>query len=224
VQIQAASWIGYAAIGLIGQSMKWEIFGWEHYEAAKRMGRTIIFTFWHREIFSATWFWRKRDIVVMTSRNFDGEYIARIIRKHGYGAARGSSSRGAISALKEMIGAVRQGRDTAFTIDGPRGPRSVAKPGAVLLAKATGAVILCFHIEPKCAGVFRKSWDQTQIPRPFSRAAIFIAPPIVISRDADAAVQTAKLAEVQSALDELGHAGSSWKLGRAGRVGELAER
>jgi lysophospholipid acyltransferase (LPLAT)-like uncharacterized protein len=214
-QITVASFIGYLAIALIGRTLRCEVFGWEHYEAARRMSKTIIFTFWHREIFSATWFWRKRGIVVMTSRNFDGEYIARIIRKHGYGAARGSSSRGAISALKEMISAIRQGRDTAFTIDGPRGPRSVAKPGAVLLAKATGAAILCFHIEPQHAGVFRRSWDQTQIPRPFSRAAVFIAPPITVPRTADAGVQAAKLAEVQTALDELAQVGSSWKGERA---------
>src|ERR1700730_16828720 len=100
------------------------------------MDRTIIFTFWHREIVAATWFWRKRGIVVMTSRNFDGEYIARIIQKHGYGAARGSSSRGATRALVEMIKSLKDGRDAAFTVDGPRGPRFVAKPGSVLLAKA----------------------------------------------------------------------------------------
>ena len=215
-QIRFAAGVGYLAIALIGRSLRWEVYGWDHYETARRMDRTIIFTFWHREIFSATWFWRNRRIVVMTSRNFDGEYIARIIQEHGYGAARGSTSRGAISALKEMIGAVRQGRDTAFTIDGPRGPRSVAKPGAVLLAKATGATILCFHIEPEHAGVFRKSWDQTQIPRPFSRAAVFIAQPITVPRDADSAVQAAKLANVQSTLDELEKAGVSWKRRTAG--------
>src|SRR5205814_598897 len=90
------------------------------------------------------------------------------------------------------------------------------KPGAVLLAKATGATILCFHIEPEHAGVFRKSWDQTQIPRPFSRAAVFIAQPITVPRDADSAVQAAKLANVQSTLDELEKAGVSWKRRTAG--------
>src|SRR5947208_2708895 len=102
-QIRIATWAGYVGIGMIGRSLRWQIVGWEHYEGAKRAGKGIIFTFWHREIFSATWFWRKRGIVVMTSQNFDGEYIARIIQKHGYGAARGSSSRGAAAALKEMI-------------------------------------------------------------------------------------------------------------------------
>ena len=109
------------------------------------VGKGLVYTFWHREIFSATWFWRKRGIVVMASQNFDGEYITRILQKHGYGAARGSSSRGGERALVEMVRCLRQGLETAFTIDGPRGPRFVAKPGSVQLAKATGAAILCFH-------------------------------------------------------------------------------
>jgi lysophospholipid acyltransferase (LPLAT)-like uncharacterized protein len=146
----------------------------------------------------------------MTSQNFDGEYIARIIQRHGYGAARGSSSRGASRALVEMIRCLRHGADTAFTIDGPRGPRFVAKPGAVLLAKATGAAILCFHIALRKAYVFRKTWDQTQIPCPFGRAAVFIAPPILVSPEANEEEQTRKHQEVQAALDQLRERGEAW--------------
>jgi lysophospholipid acyltransferase (LPLAT)-like uncharacterized protein len=219
IQIRLATWIGYAAIIFVGRSLRWQVFGWQNYEAARNSGKRVIFTFWHREIFSATWFWRKRGIVVMTSRNFDGEYIARIIQKHGYGAARGSSSRGSLRALKEMIHAIRTGRDAAFTIDGPRGPRFVAKPGAVLLARATGASILCFHIAPAHSSAFRRSWDQTEIPHPFSRVAVFIADAITVSRDAGEAEQAQKLAEVQSALDKLVAAGEEWKKREGGLEG-----
>jgi len=210
VQIFLATWVGYVAILLIGRSMRWEVHGWENWAAARKTGKGLIYTFWHREIFPATWFWRRRGIVVMTSQNFDGEYIARIIQRHGYGAARGSSSRGASRALVEMIRCLRQGLDTAFTIDGPRGPRFVAKPGAVLLAKATGAAILCFHIALRKAYVFRKTWDQTQIPCPFGRAAVFIAPPILVSPEANEEEQTRKHQEVQAALDQLRERGEAW--------------
>jgi lysophospholipid acyltransferase (LPLAT)-like uncharacterized protein len=209
-QVRIATYLGYIAVLLIGRSLRWTIQGWESFEAALRTGKPPIFTFWHREIFSATWFWRRRGIVVMTSQNFDGEYIARIIQKYGYGAARGSSSRGATRALKAMIRVMRRGRPTAFTIDGPRGPRYVAKPGSVLLAKATGAPIVCFHIAPRHAYTFGKSWDQFQIPYPFSAAAIFIAPPIIVSRDADEEEQAKKLAEVQAVLEGLVRRGESW--------------
>ncbi len=209
-QIFLASWVGYLAVWLIGRTLRWQIFGWENWEAAHKLGKGLIYTFWHREIFSACWFWRKRGIVVMTSQNFDGEYIARIIQRHGYGAARGSSSRGAGRALAEMVECLKRGLDTAFTIDGPRGPRWVAKRGAVILSKASGAAILCFHVALRRAYLFRKTWDLTQIPCPFTRAAIFIAPPIIVPPDAQEDEQTRKLAQVQAALDELRRRGEEW--------------
>lgn len=212
VQILLASWIGYLAVRVIGPSLSWEIIGWENHEAARQMKKSLIFAFWHSEILPATWFWRKRGIVVMASQNFDGEYIARIIRMHGYGAARGSSSRRASRALVEMIRAVRKGSEAAFTLDGPRGPRHVAKPGVVLLAKATGAPILCFHIVARKKWVLRKSWDQTEFPRPFCRTAIFIAPPITVSPEAGDIEQAAKLRQVQETLDALVLRGEEWKV------------
>jgi len=210
VQILLASSLGYLAVLLVGRSLRWEVHGWENWEAATRLGKGLIYTFWHREIFSACWFWRKRGIVVMTSRNFDGEYIARIIRKHGYGAARGSSTRGAAQALTEMIDCLQNGQDAAFTIDGPRGPRYVAKRGSVMLSKASGAAILCFHVALRRAYIFRRTWDLTQFPYPFSQAAVFIAPPIVVAPQASGEEQARKLQQVQAALDELRRKGEEW--------------
>jgi lysophospholipid acyltransferase (LPLAT)-like uncharacterized protein len=217
-EISLAAWIGYWSIALIGRTLRWHVEGWRNWEAARRLGKGLIYTFWHREIFAATWFWRKRGIVVMTSQNFDGEYIARIIERHGYGAARGSSSRGARRALAEMAEVLKSGRDAAFTIDGPRGPRFVAKRGSVLLAKATGAPILCFHIALRRAYVFRKSWDQSQVPYPFTEAATFIAPPILVAGKADDAEQSRKLQEVQVALDEVRRRGEQWVVGGRGNL------
>jgi lysophospholipid acyltransferase (LPLAT)-like uncharacterized protein len=210
VQISVASWMGSLAVSLIGRTLRWKIVGWENWEAAHALGKGLIYTFWHREIIPATWFWRKRGIVVMTSQNFDGEIIARIIRKLGYGAARGSSSRGAARALVEMTRCLRRGEDTAFTIDVPRGPRFVAKPGAVMLARASGAAILCFHVAVSSAHVFERSWDHHRVPYPFSRATIFIAPPITVSRKADDAEMERQQARVQETLDRLRAQGDEW--------------
>ncbi len=213
-QLAVASVLGYLAVYLVGRTLRFEVHGWENWEAARQRGKGLIYTCWHREIFAATWFWRKRGIVVMTSQNFDGEYIARILRAHGYGAARGSSSRRAGRALVEMIRCHRAGRDTGFAIDGPRGPRFVAKRGSVILSRASGAAILCFHIAVKKAYVFHKSWDQTQFPYPFSRAAAFIAPPIVVPEGAGDAEQDLKQQEVQRTLDALRARGEEWLEGK----------
>ena len=210
VQLVLATWLGYLAVLLIGRSLRWEVFGKQNYEEAVRRGKSFIVTFWHREIFPAVWYWRQRGMVVMVSQNFDGEFISRVIHAHGYATARGSSSRGASRVLVEMVRTLRQGMEAAVTPDGPRGPRFVAKPGVVQLARLSGSCILCFHIVPRRSWVFRKSWDQTEFPKPFTRTAIFIAPPIEVPRHADEKQQAKYLQVVQSTMDQLMERGKAW--------------
>ena len=200
--IRAADLLFYALIRVIGRTTRFAIEGWEHWEAASRDGRIPIYTSWHNRVFLATYFWRQRGIIVMTSRSFDGEYIARFIQRLGYGAARGSSTRGGVGALVEMVRLMRAGLPTGFTIDGPRGPRYVAKMGAVLLAKKTGQPILPFSIN--AARYYEvPSWDGFQVPAPFTRARVRIAPPIFVPPDANEAMLQVKRDELQRALDEI---------------------
>ncbi len=200
--IRAADLAFYLLIKFIGATTRFTVEGWEHWEEVTQRGQQPIYTFWHDRILLSTYFWRRRGIVVMTSRSFDGEYIARFIQRFGYGAARGSSSRGAVGALVEMVKLVRAGRPAAFTIDGPRGPRHVAKMGAVLLAKKTGAPVLPFTVNA-AHHYAAPSWDRLQVPRPFTRARVRIAQPIYVSADADDATLNAKRDELQRALDAL---------------------
>src|SRR6266536_3225117 len=201
VMIRAADLAFFVAIKLIGRTVKFEVNGWENWETALRDGKIPIYAFWHDRVFLATYFWRRRRIVVMTSRSFDGEYIARFIQRFGYGAARGSSTRGATGAIVEMVRLMRAGCPTAFTIDGPKGPRYVAKMGAVLLAKKTGNPILPFTITARKFWEVKKSWEQFQIPKPFTSARVFIATPIYVASEADDKALEAKRAELQAALD-----------------------
>ena len=211
--ILAADLAFFILIRLIGRTIKFEIEGWENWKAASRE-KIPIYTFWHNRVFLSTYFWRRRRIVVMTSRSFDGEYIARFIQRFGYGAARGSSTRGATGAVVEMVRLMRAGCPTAFTIDGPKGPVYVAKMGAVLLAKKTGHPILPFSITPEKFWEAKKSWDGFQVPKPFSRALVGIAPVIFVPPDADEDELKAKRDELQKALDELTHRGQAWRAPR----------
>ena len=132
----------YWLIRAIFATVKFEVVGGEHHTEDE----PLVYCFWHNRIPIATYFWKHRGIVVMSSLSFDSEYIARFIQRFGYGAARGSSTRGYRAALIQMIRAVRAGKSAAFTVDGPRGPIYEAKPGAVLLAAKSGAAILPFSI------------------------------------------------------------------------------
>ena len=144
----------------------------------------------------------------MTSLNRDGEAIAQCIQKFGYGAARGSSSRGGFRALAEMAREVRHGRDCAFTIDGPRGPKYIAKQGPVLLALKTGAAIFCFHISMKHK-IQLKSWDEFQIPMPFTPALVLKAAPVWVPPGSSEAHLRDLHQQMQVTLDNLRIEGDS---------------
>ena len=200
--IRAADRAFHALIASIGPTLKWSFEGAEHLERLYASGGRAMFSFWHNRIFGATWFWRRRGIVVMTSRSLDGEYIARFIQRFGYGAARGSSTRGGGRALIEQDRAVRAGFDVAFTVDGPKGPRYEAKPGPALLARRSGAAIVPMTVA--CSRYWEaNSWDRLQIPKPFSRAVAAVAEPIFVPADADAAATERARAALQGALVDL---------------------
>ena len=201
IKLWFITWTGFLAIRLIAPTLRYRVSREETAIPADYRGPGI-FPFWHNCVFPAAWFFRNRDAAVMTSRSFDGEYIARIIHKLGYEAVRGSSSRGGAAALLEMAHQLEQGRPVAFTIDGPRGPRYVAKPGPIMLARNTGQPILPLYIALDRPWVLR-SWDGFMIPRPFSRALVRGGTRIFVARDADAAEQQRKLAEMQAALDRV---------------------
>jgi lysophospholipid acyltransferase (LPLAT)-like uncharacterized protein len=196
------SWIGYMGIRLIGSSLRFRLSVEDATTTDPDNLHTLICPFWHRCVFPATYFFRKRGFSVVTSRSFDGEYIARIIEKFGFKAVRGSSSRGGASALLQLHDIVNSGGLAAFTIDGPRGPRYVAKPGPILLAKNTGAAIMPFYLAPQRAWVLN-SWDAFMIPKPFSRVVIRFGKHITVPQDANEDVLKLKLTEMQRGLEQV---------------------
>jgi len=184
LQARMISALGYPIAAMLTATLRWRSEGDEHYDAVVRSGRQPIMAFWHGRILPATYYFRRRNIVVITSENFDGEWIAGIIERFGYRTARGSTSRGAKRALLQLKRDMAAGKPAAFTVDGPRGPARVAQPGAVWLAKATGNPILPFHIEASRYWTAR-SWDRTQIPKPYATAAIAIGEPLDVDEHAD---------------------------------------
>lgn len=199
----------FVAIHLIGATVRFEVEGWENYESIIVSGKLPVWPFWHDRIFLSTYYFRNRGILVITSKSRDGEFIARFIKRFGFGAIRGSSSRGGARALVEMRRQMELGREIAFTVDGPRGPRYEAKPGPVFLAKLTGNPILPFLIEPKSCWTI-KSWDKLQIPKPFTRARLIIAEPIPVEQELSEVQTEKKVAAMQRSLDDLVERGRLW--------------
>lgn len=205
--IRSADLAFYILIKLIGMTLRYEVDREECRRSIIDSGKKPIYSLWHDRIFAGTYFLRGLGIIVLTSKSFDGEYIARFLTRFGFGTVRGSSSRGGVRGLVEMIRLMKRGLPMAFTVDGPRGPRYTAKSGPVTLAKKTGNPILPFIVE--CKHVWNlNSWDRLQIPMPFTKARVFFAEPILVETGSDVAL---KLAELQSALDSLVETGKRWR-------------
>lgn len=223
LQIPVIGWAGWAVLRVVGPTLRFEVVGGERAGRARDPRRPCILTFWHRMIFSGTWWFRNRGVVVMNSTNFDGQWTRRVIERMGYGTAQGSSTRGGLRGLAVMARKLEEGFDAGFSIDGPRGPRYVAKPGPVLLARRTGRPIVPFHIALEHAKTLQKTWDLFQIPHLFTRAVLVFAPPIEVSQDADRDEVERKHAEMQSALERVRDLADSWfSLSEADRKRERA--
>jgi lysophospholipid acyltransferase (LPLAT)-like uncharacterized protein len=185
-ELALISGLGYPLLAALGSTYRYVVDGLDHLRAAEGLGHPI-HAFWHGRILPGTFYFRRRGIVVITSENFDGEWTAR-----------GSSSRGALKAMLQLLRDVKD-RPVAFTLDGPRGPARVAQPGALWLSKATGNPIIPFHLEADRHWTM-KSWDRSQIPKPFARVGLAFAPPMVVPRDTDGAALDGWRVRLEAAL------------------------
>ncbi|HYA97967.1 MAG TPA: lysophospholipid acyltransferase family protein [Methylomirabilota bacterium] len=205
--IAAAVW---SVIRLLGPTLRFEVHGWQHAERLYAQGKRCIWTFWHRSMLATAYWGRHRGVVVMATANFDGRWGAKVIEWLGFGTVAASSTRGGARGLAELAQKIKEGRDAGFAIDGPRGPRFIAKPGAVLLARRTSQPVMPFHVAVDRGRTFERSWDHFLLPKPFARTVMLFAPPIFVPEDASPEMITAKLAEVQKELDRTRELAESW--------------
>ena len=137
----------------------------------------LVVPIWHDELFTLIHVRKNLKLVTVVSQSRDGEYLARLLEALRIKTARGSSTRGGIGALLKAARIMRdEGRSCVITVDGPKGPRHVAKQGAVILAHRVPAQIQPIRLFPEWAFVFR-SWDRFQLPLPFSRVHIVFGEP-----------------------------------------------
>lgn len=201
--------LGWILIQMLARTWRWQIHGWENFKKLEEQKLPLIYAFWHGRILASTYFWRNRGIVVLTSENKDGEYIANVIHKFGYGSSRGSTSRGAVKGTIGLIRTLKQGAHVAFTVDGPRGPRHQVQQGVTWLAGYSQHPILPFHIEARRAKNLG-SWDGFQIPLPFTRLRVDIAPAMMLTRDLPEEELEARRMELENTLNDLRRQAETW--------------
>jgi lysophospholipid acyltransferase (LPLAT)-like uncharacterized protein len=224
IQIPIIAAAVYSVICLLGPTLRFEVLGWQNAERVHAAKKQCIWSFWHRVIIPIAWWARNRGIVVMNTTAFDGQWTRKVIEWLGFGTAQGSSSRGGLRGLAVMARRLAEGLDCAFTIDGPRGPRYVAKPGPVMLARKTGCPVMVFHIGVDRGKTFKNTWDHFLLPKPFAHAVILFSPPIYVPENANQETLEGKHAEMQRELERVRDISESWfTLTEADRNGYRAE-
>jgi len=145
--------------------------------------RHFIYAFWHEAMLLPVYHFARPDIYVLVSRHADGQLIAEICRRLGFSLARGSTSRGGVEAVRQLLRAGK-GAHLSLTPDGPLGPRREVQPGIIYLAAKTGLPIVPVAIT--CRRAWRlRSWDRFIIPRPWTHGIYIAASPVSVPADVD---------------------------------------
>lgn len=172
-------------------------------ETAKN--QACIFTLWHnRLLFGIALFprWVRQNTVAIASKSKDGGFAASYAKAFRIRSVRGSSSRGGARALIQLRKSILAGHHTAITIDGPRGPMYKAQPGAAFLAGATQAPIIPISVNSDRYWSL-KSWDKTQIPKPFAKITLQVGKTRVFDSSKEEAVLEQQNLELEALMMEV---------------------
>jgi lysophospholipid acyltransferase (LPLAT)-like uncharacterized protein len=177
-------------LGLIARIWLWTLrVRVEVHPALADETRPWVLSFLHGKQWPLLAWKRRRKTLVMVSWSSDGQLQARALSLLGFSIVRGSSSRGGARALATLIRRLRgssPAHDAAFAVDGPRGPYGVAKPGALLAARATGGVLVPMGSAIAHAKVFARAWDRFALAWPFTRVVVVLGAPLEAEITADA--------------------------------------
>jgi lysophospholipid acyltransferase (LPLAT)-like uncharacterized protein len=200
-----------ALVGLfhsLAASYRYAVVQPERLEALRSGGPAVV-VFWHDQAFAAARFLHRDlhragcELTVIASQSREGELVARLAAHLGVPVVRGSSSRGGRGAILALYRAIAKHASSALILpDGPRGPRHVAKPGAVLLAQFAQVPIvpLAFAAD---RGVGLRSWDRMEVPRPAARVVVTIGEPRRVARHLAPAELEEERAGMEAALEAL---------------------
>jgi lysophospholipid acyltransferase (LPLAT)-like uncharacterized protein len=172
-------------IRLLSLTYRYQFIGLENKEAAKLINpqKAFIYALWHQNLIGAILSHLGEKFTMMISESDDGELVAITCANMGHIPVRGSSTRGGKRALLKIVKVIQEGIPGAISVDGPKGPTKIVKPGIIEVAKLSGCAIVPLSPYPKSFWYFSKSWDQFRVPKPFTKIAIIIGEPLSVAPD-----------------------------------------
>ena len=207
------AWRVVAAVGVFLIRMFWRscrvvrVVGDEHMARALEATPSVIPVYWHQhQLFCARYLLEQKPrglkLGFLISPSVDGEIGVMIVDKFGGHSIRGSASHTGARALRDYYDAlVKQGVSPSITPDGPKGPRFVFKPGAILLSQMSQRPMMPLAF---CASrAWLIAWDKFVIPWPFSRIVIAVGAPRQVPRTLQPAALEALQKEMATELRNL---------------------
>lgn len=214
-KISALALAASGLIRLLGVTLRRRHHGDGELRRRKAAGERVIVAFWHRHILLMPFAYGRGRISVLISLHRDGEIVARTMARLRYDVTRGSTSRGGLAGLRELVRKARAGFDLAFAPDGPRGPAGQVHPGVLAAAQATG-----FPIVPVAWAARRcrrlASWDRFVVPWPATVVHFVYGEPLTVPRYVDPAPFAA---ELKARLDAAEAEAKYWAGGAGGARG-----
>lgn len=173
-----ASYVGPILLLLYGFTWRVKWAGSENVVEARKVSGKVLYAFWHSRLLGLCYAHRFRQVGIMVSKSFDGEWISRLVTKIGYKVYRGSASKDGAIGLLDMMKNM-PGGDLALTVDGPRGPAEKVKYGVITLAAKAGIPIVPITILADRAWRLN-SWDRFMVPKPFSTITVLRGPHVPV--------------------------------------------
>lgn len=196
------SWLGPALIWLLGKTLRITWRGLENLEEVRKKGEKVLYALWHGRLLILTFSYSWQKVHVLISQHRDGEFIARTIQRLGFVPVRGSTTKGGVKAIFQMVAKIQDGYDIAITPDGPKGPRYKVQPGVIYIAQRSGLPIM--PISSSAQKAWRlKSWDSFLIPKPFSKTVIILGKPIYVPKESTEDDLNSKISDLEKRLLEL---------------------
>jgi lysophospholipid acyltransferase (LPLAT)-like uncharacterized protein len=201
--------IAVELVRLLWSTYRFKVTGDEELYRLVEEDRPLILTFWHDSLFVIAWLLVRLGrlgarVTYLISPSQDGEFAVRMLAVVGGRAVRGSATRSGVKAMHGLYRAIR--RDNASPVivpDGPQGPRRVCKPGAVMLAKLSGAAI-----QPMACAARRgwqlRTWDRLLFPVPFTRIHLVCGASYTVDSDIDSEGLEVERQKLEALLEELG--------------------
>ena len=194
--------VAHAYIRLLHGTMRIEVRGEAALAAARRHPGQYILCFWHSRFALMPYCYPGPRIVVLSSHHRDAEALVRILRKFGIEQARGSSTAGGATGMRQILRKVAEGCDVGLTPDGPKGPRRRVQPGVIAVARFTGLPIIPVTFSASPARRLR-TWDRTLLPKLFAKGLFVYGDPIAVARDATEADQERGRQALEAELDRI---------------------